>query len=157
MSQELEYEQFPTGKTVVIVSGHFNPIHAGHINHLCEAKKLGDILIVIINNDKQQILKKGKIIMSEDERMTVVKSIRYVDDIALANDNDPTVIKTIEALAILYKGNDLIFANGGDRKIEEDIPERDTCKKYGIKMLFGVGGFIKTFSSTEINKLRGAE
>jgi glycerol-3-phosphate cytidylyltransferase/D-beta-D-heptose 7-phosphate kinase/D-beta-D-heptose 1-phosphate adenosyltransferase len=144
-------------KTVVIVSGHFNPVHAGHVNHLYEAKKLGDELIVIINNDKQQLLKKGKIIMGEIERYTVVGAIKYVDKVVFAVDEDPSCCLTIEKLGEEYKDCNLIFANGGDRKTEHDIPERDICLKYGIKMLFGVGGYIKTYSSTEINKLRGEE
>ena len=38
---------------VVIVSGGFDPIHSGHINHFIEAKKLGDILIVGLNSDDE--------------------------------------------------------------------------------------------------------
>jgi len=144
-------------KTIVFVSGHFNPVHAGHINHLFEAKKLGDELIVILNNDKQQLMKKGKIIMGEIERYVVVGAIKYVDKVVFAVDEDPSVCLTLEKLAEEYKGNNLIFANGGDRKTEHDIPERDVCLRYGIKMLFGIGGYIKTYSSTEINKLRGEE
>ena len=39
---------------VVAVSGYFNPIHKGHIDLFREAKKLGDKLIVILNNDNQE-------------------------------------------------------------------------------------------------------
>jgi cytidyltransferase-like protein len=37
----------------VVVSGYFNPLHKGHIDYISAAKKLGDYLIVIVNNDRQ--------------------------------------------------------------------------------------------------------
>ena len=37
----------------VAVSGYFNPLHIGHIRLLKEANKLGDYLVVILNNDEQ--------------------------------------------------------------------------------------------------------
>ena len=36
-------------KTLVIVSGYFNPIHEGHIEYLNRSKALGDFLFVIVN------------------------------------------------------------------------------------------------------------
>ena len=48
-------------KNAVIVSGYFNPIHKGHIEYINLSKKLGDYLIVIVNNDFQRKLK-GSII-----------------------------------------------------------------------------------------------
>lgn len=47
---------------IVIASGYFDPIHVGHIEYIKLAKQLGDKLIVILNNDKQCILKKRKIV-----------------------------------------------------------------------------------------------
>jgi D-beta-D-heptose 7-phosphate kinase/D-beta-D-heptose 1-phosphate adenosyltransferase len=44
----------------IIVSGYFNPINKGHIEHLNNAKALGDYLIVIVNKGKQRALKGGK-------------------------------------------------------------------------------------------------
>ncbi|MDP1689898.1 MAG: adenylyltransferase/cytidyltransferase family protein, partial [bacterium] len=40
-------------KKIIITSGYFNPIHIGHINLFREAKKMGDVLVVIVNNDEQ--------------------------------------------------------------------------------------------------------
>ena len=37
---------------IVAASGYFDPVHLGHIEYLKMAKKLGDKLIVIVNNDK---------------------------------------------------------------------------------------------------------
>jgi cytidyltransferase-like protein len=66
-------------RTIAIVSGYFNPLHVGHIRMMREARELGEMLIVIVNNDDQQILKKGRIILQEHDRMEVVESLRVVD------------------------------------------------------------------------------
>lgn len=46
-------------KIVVAVSGGFDPIHIGHIQLFEEAKKLGDELVIILNNDNWLKKKKG--------------------------------------------------------------------------------------------------
>ena len=56
----------------VVASGYFDPIHVGHIEYLELASKLGDRLVVIVNNDNQAILKKGKAFMSEVDRLKIV-------------------------------------------------------------------------------------
>ena len=45
---------------VVAISGYFDPIHVGHLEYINMAKKLGDKLVVIVNNNYQCELKKGK-------------------------------------------------------------------------------------------------
>ena len=47
-------------KIRVAVSGYFDPIHVGHLEYLRMAKELGDSLVVIVNNNYQCKLKKGK-------------------------------------------------------------------------------------------------
>ena len=47
----------------VVVSGYFVVLHPGHIRMFKEARKMGDKLIVLLNNDQQQLKKKGKIIV----------------------------------------------------------------------------------------------
>ena len=146
---------------VVIISGYFNPLHGGHLDMIEAAAKLGDKLIAIVNNDQQQLLKKGKIILDEDNRMRLMRALRDVDDVILSIDNDPTQVKTLEMLAKMHKGDELIFANGGDRDGERAIPESETAHKYGIKLVFGVGtdirGLVKPDSSTRINQALGHE
>lgn len=142
---------------IVMVSGYFNPLHIGHLRMLKAAKERGDTLIVIVNNDVQQKLKKGKVIMEEGERLAIVKAIRYVDDAVIAVDSDPTVCKTIETIARQYSNHTLIFGNGGDRKDPGLVPEVPVCEKYGITLEYGVGGNDKPNSSTNINKLLGRE
>lgn len=141
---------------IVIVSGYFNPLHGGHLDMIEAASTMGDKLIVIVNNDKQQILKKGKIILDESNRLRLMRALKGVDQVVLSIDEDPTIIKTLEMVAGQYPGDELIFANGGDRNSTAAIPEAEVCEKYNIEMRFdaGVG---KPDSSTRINQATGRE
>lgn len=141
----------------VIVSGFFNPLHGGHLDMIEAAAKLGDKLLVIVNNDKQQILKKDKIILPEQNRMRLMKALKYVDEVVLAVDEDPPVIKTLKIIAARYPQDTLIFANGGDRDSDKVTPEAPLCAELGIQMVYGVGGEIKADSSTRINQALGHE
>jgi glycerol-3-phosphate cytidylyltransferase-like family protein len=112
---------------------------------------------VVVNNDVQQRLKKGKVIMTESERLEVVRAIRWVDEALIAIDDDPSIVRTLERVAETHPGDQLFFANGGDRKSAADVLETAVCEKYGIEMRFGVGGDDKVNSSSSINQRRGEE
>lgn len=140
---------------VVIVSGFFNPLHGGHLDMIEAASKMGDRLIVVVNNDKQQLQKKGKVILVETNRARLLRALRVVDEVVISLDKDMTVVSTLEFLASQYPDDELIFANGGDRDSEKAIPETEVCRKYNIDMIFGVGGNNKRDSSTRINQALG--
>tara|TARA_Y100000592_G_scaffold37173_1_gene58831 strand:+ start:714 stop:1163 length:450 start_codon:yes stop_codon:yes gene_type:complete len=133
----------------VVVSGYFDPIHVGHLEMMKLAKQLGDELVVIVNNDKQAKLKKKKSFMSEDDRLKIVKAIRYTDAAFISVDEDKTVCGSLEKVRRNYKDYNIIFANGGDRHSGE-IPESKVCKKCNIQMIDGLGDKIR--SSSEIVK-----
>lgn len=140
---------------VVIVSGFFNPLHGGHLDMIEAAARMGDRLVVIVNNDVQQVMKKDKIILPEENRARLIRALRDVDEVMIAIDQDSTVIKSLEAVAEKYRGDELVFANGGDRDSEKAISEADVCREYNIQMVFGVGGMEKADSSTRINQALG--
>lgn len=126
--------------TSVAVSGYFDPIHVGHLEYLEFAKKLGNKLIVIVNNNHQCVLKKGKPFMDELDRVRIVKSLEMVDDVFLSIDTDKSVCKSLEEI------KPDVFANGGDRATSE-VPESAICRKYNIKMVDGLGDKIRSSSS----------
>ena len=138
-------------KKVIIVSGYFNPLHKGHIEYFKLAKKNGDKLFVIVNNDHQRDLKGSKEFMREDERLLIINELKIVDNVILSIDNDKTVRRTLN---FIYKEfslkYDLIFANGGDQK-NDMIPESNICNELGIKLIDGLGKKIQS-SSWLINK-----
>lgn len=140
----------------VIVSGYFNPLHGGHLDMIEAAAEMGDRLIVIVNNDVQQVQKKGKIILTQENRARLMGALKHVDEVVISVDEDPTQIKTLEMIAQKYPDQELIFANGGDRDSEAAIPETEVCHKYNIEMRFDAGTG-KPDSSTRINQALGHE
>ena len=64
---------------IVCVSGYFDPIHVGHLEYFKKSKQLGDKLMVIVNNDDQAVLKKGKAFMPADERIKLIEEFKCVD------------------------------------------------------------------------------
>ena len=126
-------------EVIVAVSGYFDPIHVGHLEYLKLAKNLGDKLIVIINNNLQAELKKGEFFMQEKDRMEIVAALRFVEEVFLSVETDGSVCKSLE----IIKPD--IFANGGDRSLDE-IPETAVMKKYNIKMVDGLGSKIRSSS-----------
>jgi cytidyltransferase-like protein len=137
-------------KIVVAVSGYFNPLHVGHLEMMARAKKLGDSLVAIVNNDYQVKLKGSVPFFNQADRVKLVSAIRYVDKVFLSIDRDKTVCKS------LIKVKPDIYANGGDRKSVGDVPEYDVCQKLRIKMVDGLGKKIRS-SSTLIAKAAAAK
>ena len=78
--------------------------------------------------------------MDENDRLEIVKALRFVDEVFLSIDQDRTVCKSLEAV------KPDIFANGGDRATSE-VPETPICKKYNIKMVDGLGHKIRSSSN----------
>jgi D-beta-D-heptose 7-phosphate kinase/D-beta-D-heptose 1-phosphate adenosyltransferase len=121
------------GRTVA-VSGGFDPLHVGHVRMIQEARRLGTRLVVIVNDDEFLLRKKGYVFMPLAERMEILRALRDVDDVVAAVDKDQTVRETLRQV------KPDVFANGGDRRAEADIPEAEVCSELGIDLVFNVGG-----------------
>ena len=133
-------------KKGMIVSGYFNPIHKGHIEYFNNAKELVIELFVIVNNDHQRALKGSEEFQQEAERVFIVSNIKFVDHCILSIDQDRTVCKTIEMIALDFGADyDFSFANGGDQN-NNTIPERSICDQMGITLVDGLGDKIQSSS-----------
>jgi glycerol-3-phosphate cytidylyltransferase/D-beta-D-heptose 7-phosphate kinase/D-beta-D-heptose 1-phosphate adenosyltransferase len=140
-------------KRIAIVSGYFNPLHVGHLRMMVAARDLADELIVIVNNDAQQLLKKGAIIQTLPDRMEIVRALRVVDYVVAATDDDATVVQTLSQIRADHPDASLVFANGGDRGDPTVVAEYDVCQRLRIALEFGVGGADKADASSRINHL----
>lgn len=128
---------------IIVASGYFDPIHRGHIEYLNRAKRLGGRLIVIVNNDYQAMIKKGRSFMTQDERMDIVSNIKSVDGVYLSIDTDRSVKRSLEIIHSQMKVD--YFVNGGD-VANYACREREVCERLGILMVDGLGDKIQSSS-----------
>jgi len=134
-------------KIIVAVSGGFDPLHSGHVRMMEEAKKLGDKLVVILNNDNWLIKKKGHAFMNQKEREEIIKALRVVDEVVVTA--HPKNSKDMSVCLELREIRPHIFVNGGDRKPDGDpVPEVIVCGELGINMAYNIGHGGKVQSSS---------
>lgn len=136
------------GKTVVFANGVFDILHVGHVRYLNEAKKMGDILIVAVNDDDSVRRLKGndRPLMPVEERMEILSALSCGDYIIKFG--EATVANLLLALKphIQVKGTDYT---------EESVPEREVVRSYGGKV--AIAGDPKDRSSTGYHsKIRGS-
>jgi len=137
----------------VAVSGGFDPLHIGHVRMFEAARKLGDKLVVILNNDNWLRDKKGFAFMPAKERAEIIKKFPFVDKVVITDhkpsDPDRSVVRALRKIM------PAIFANGGDRDTKDAKKKSSSlnadhafCKEHGIRVLFNVGHGGKVQSSS---------
>ena len=91
---------------VILSGGVFDIIHPGHINTLKQAKKLGNVLVVVVATDATAIkMKKRKPLHSQDQRQELVRSLVMVNACVIGDEKDMfnTVMRiTPDVIALGY-------------------------------------------------------
>lgn len=118
------------GEKVVFTNGCFDIIHAGHVGYLAEARKLGDRLIVAINDDDsvRRLKGSGRPINPVERRMAVLAGLEAVDWVVYFAEDTPENL-----LATLRPD---VLVKGGDYSID-DVVGGDFVRSYGgeVKVL----------------------
>ena len=144
--EQKQEEQVPESKPepqekIVCVSGYFDPIHIGHIEYFKKSKEIGTKLMVIVNNDDQARLKKGRPFMPCKERMQLIEELKCVDIVVESIDTDRTVCNTLSTV----EPKPDFFCNGGDQN-NNTIPEGPVCQARNIELRDGFGDKIQSSS-----------
>lgn len=137
-----------TPKSVVIVTGGFDPLHKGHLAYLEAAYRLGDYLVVGLNSDAWLQRKKGKHFLDFADREAVLNALWMVDEVLEFDDSDGSAVAIIESMLNTFDEAEILFVNGGDRT-KENIPEM-RVQDDRLEFVFGVGGTEKLNSSSDI-------
>ncbi len=109
----------------VFVSGCYDLLHSGHVEFFCQAAEYGDLYVGIGSDKTIEGYKHHKTIYSEQERLFLVKAIRYVKDAFInAGSGIMDFVPTIEALK-----PDILVVNsdGGNEE------KRKFCEEHGIE------------------------
>lgn len=152
-------------KRVIICSGGFDPIHSGHIEMFKNAKSQCDWLVVCVNSDFWLKKKKGINFLEEQERLNIIRSIKYVDEAFIFEDDEfgsalngiKAVLSKKEEYKKQFKTEDIefVFANGGDRSVNSTPSlEQKFCEKNDIGLIWGIGGDKTNSSSWILNRYR---
>jgi len=132
-------------KKIIFTNGCFDIIHAGHIDYLEKASKLG-YLIVGLNSDKSmELIKKRKPLFNQNDRKKILGAVRFVDKVIIFDEDTPyKLIKKINP-DIYVKGGDYTGINSIDKPIRELIKDKLKIipKKFNIS------------SSMSIKKIKG--
>ena len=111
---------------IVLAGGVFDIIHPGHINTLNAAKKLGNVLVVVVATDKTALkMKKRKPLHSAQLRQELVSSLSMVDLCIIGDEED--IFKTVDLVKpqIIALGYDQThqekYITEGCRKINLDV------------------------------------
>ena len=103
------------GEKIVFTNGCFDIIHAGHVGYLAQARKLGDRLIVAINDDDsvKRLKGSGRPINPVDRRAAVLAGLEAVDWVVSYSEDTP------EELLMSLQPN--ILVKGGDYTIDQVV------------------------------------
>ena len=133
------------GKKIVLCHGVFDLLHIGHINHFKEAKKLGDILVVTVTQDKFVNKGPNRPIFSLNTRMESIAALKDIDYVA------PNTFSNAIQLIKLLKPN--IYCKGKDYK-NYNLDTTNQIKKEALAIKSVGGRIIHTvtelFSSSKI-------
>ena len=93
-------------------------IHKGHISYLKNCKALCDKLVCGVLTDKAVRERKLKPILSFDERIEIIGSLKYIDSVVAQDEYDPTNNCKLICPDILFESSDhSIWGNNDERKI----------------------------------------
>jgi rfaE bifunctional protein nucleotidyltransferase chain/domain len=129
------------GKRIVLANGCFDLLHVGHIRYLRDARRLGDVLFLGLNDDAAVARLKGagRPLMPADERAEILQALRDVDHVVVF-DGD-----TADTLVARLRPD--VHAKGTDYTTES-VPEAATARAIGTRV--AIAGDPKSHSTRDV-------
>jgi rfaE bifunctional protein nucleotidyltransferase chain/domain len=112
------------GGTVVATGGCFDLLHAGHVETLRAARRLGDCLVVCMNSDEsvRRLKGAGRPVVHQDDRRRLLEALTDVDAVLVFDEDTPE--------RVLRELRPDVWAKGGDYA-GTDLPEAAVVASWG--------------------------
>jgi rfaE bifunctional protein nucleotidyltransferase chain/domain len=129
------------GKRIVLANGCFDVLHVGHVRYLREARRLGDVLFLGLNDDTAVARLKGagRPVIPQDERVEILEALRDVDHVVVFGDD------TADALVMRLRPD--VHAKGTDYTADT-VPEAETVRAIGGRV--AITGDPKSHSTRDL-------
>lgn len=134
------------GRTLVFTNGHFDLLHAGHLDYLEKARGLGDALFVAVNGDAstRRLKGEGRPLVPATQRARLLAALEPLSAVIVFEAD------TADELLMALKPE--IYVKGGDYA-DKPLPERATVEEYGGRV--ELIDFLTGYSTTQlINRIR---
>ncbi len=107
LSVALEHER-EKRRRIVFTNGCFDLLHAGHVQYLQNARRLGDLLVLGLNSDQSVQRLKGpkRPLIGENERAHILAALDCIDYVCLFDEDTPLELIRAVKPDILVKGGD---------------------------------------------------
>lgn len=129
------------------LGGCWDLFHVGHLNYIREAKKYCDYLIVDVTPDVVMFEQKGKYpIIGEQDRLEVVRAIKYVDRAELSDDGR-------DMGALLKYGFNVLFLSEDHQGKEYYNNLENEMRELGVEVIYLP--YTSRISSTKIREMLG--
>lgn len=111
----------------VLTVGVYDLLHIGHVNLFMRSKQLGDYLVVAVQSSDVVLKYKpeAKLLYSTEERMYMVKAIRYVDE----------VLEYYDVFDFVKDADFDVFVTGPDQNHSGFEKAKEWCKEHGKKVV----------------------
>ena len=129
------------GKRIVLANGCFDVLHVGHLRYLREARRLGDVLFVGLNDDASVARLKGpgRPVMPLAERAEILEALRDVNHVVVFADDTADALVARLRPAVHAKGTDYTT---------ETVPEAASVRAVGGRV--AITGDPKSHSTRDL-------
>ncbi|MBO0983884.1 D-glycero-beta-D-manno-heptose 1-phosphate adenylyltransferase [Rathayibacter sp. SD072] len=145
---EVLAEESRRGRRIVFTNGCFDVLHRGHTAYLRQARELGDVLVVAVNDDDsvRRLKGEGRPINPEGDRAGVIAELGCVDYVTLFSGDTP--------IPLLERVQPHVYVKGGDYN-PDMLQEAVVVRSYGGTVT--TVGYVSEHSTTEmVQRIRSA-
>lgn len=111
---------------LVMCHGVFDLLHSGHIEHFRQAREMGDQLLISVVPDRF-VTKLQRPIFKENERLSLLRAIKYVDIVELCDGPGPHLLLRKHRPAVYVRGSDYVG---------RETPEHEVLRELGIEIRY---------------------
>ncbi len=126
-------------RKIVFTNGVFDLLHCGHVSYLFQARKMGTLLVVALNEDETVKRLKGpsRPLNRLSDRMMALAGLECVDYVTWFGEDTP-----LELIRLLRPN---VLVKGGDWKVAQIVGADDVLKRGGtVKSLPYIDGYSTT-------------